>query len=342
MDCRTILDILTTLGSTAIDNDSSARAHVDKCSSCAEHYKAEQELDAMLAADMPGMPSSSEAMSRIMASISGPQVSDSMVLSYLDGSLEGEDLEFYEKQRETNPACQSLEASHREVWEMLEHGFPAPLPYDQAAVDRCQEAIFGVKQSAPKPALQNVQSPGPLSIGPRPPMTFYYAAAAALLVALSLGALFFKQAEQNDVAENVPRVKDVIKDKGSKEKSFAPLREVLKKETPKPQSPESKKDDPKKPDPLKERSPKVETPKKPEPKPTPKMDFAKKDPAKPPVKTNPEKPASSALLASLSKEDRELVLNLDVLEKMDEAENHDLMMDSDLLSAMTLEDFEEN
>lgn len=342
MDCRTILDILTTLGSTAIDNDSSAQAHVDKCSSCAEQYKAEQELDAMLAADMPGMPSSSDAMSRIMASLAQCQVSDSTVLSYLDESLSAEELSSYEDHRKSCASCQSREASHLEVWEMLEHGFPAPLPYDQAAVDRCQEAIFGVKQSAPKPALQNVQRPGPLSIGPRPPMTLYYAAAAALLVVLSLGALFFKQAEQNDVAENVPRVKDVIKDRGSKEKSFAPLRDVLKKETPEPQSPESKKDDPKKSDPLKRTSPKVETPKKPDPKPTPKMDFAKKDPAKPPVKTNPEEPTSSALLASLSKEDRELVLNLDVLEKMDEAENHDLMMDSDLLSAMTLEDFEEN
>lgn len=338
MDCRTVLDLLTTLGSSGIDRDISAKAHIDQCSSCAAQFKAEQELDALLGAEMPEMPSSGAAMGRIMAAISSCQVSDSTVLSYIDESLAGPERSDYLAHRESCSSCQSREASHLEVWAMLEHGFPLPLPYNKEAVERCQEAIFGA-QNAPPQRSRRSKSQG-LSIGPRPPMSVYFAAAAALLVAFTLAALFFKQTEQNDVAENTPRVKDVINDNGSKrKKSFAPLRDILKDV----KAPDEPKKDPKKTNIPQDKFKKTpERPEKTAPKKTPKMDFAKKDPVKDPLKTSPKKQGSDALLASLSKEDQELILNLDVLEKMDEAENLDLAMDSDLIAAMTLDDFGDN
>ncbi|MDF1663674.1 MAG: hypothetical protein P1V97_18035 [Planctomycetota bacterium] len=336
MDCRTVLDILTTLGSSGIEHDTGAQAHIERCAGCAKQFKAEQELDALLETELPGVPSSSAAMSRIMATLSSCQVSDSTVLSYIDESLSATERRDYQEHRESCSSCQSREASHLEVWAMLEHGFPAALPYNQEAIDRCQEAVFGSQSAAPRQSRSQSRSRsrnGGLSIGPRPPMTLYFAAAAAFLVAFTLAALFFKQPEQNDVAENTPRVKDVIRDNNSKKKDFAPLRDALKEN-----APDEVKKTPEKQTPPEDKSKKTDK----APNQTPKMDFAKNDPVKDPVKTSPKDQGSNSMLASLSKEDQELILNLDILEKMDEAENLDLAMDSDLIAAMTIEDFGDN
>jgi hypothetical protein len=332
MNCRDVVEILSLHGSRGVDEDTTAAKHCKRCSKCARQLSAERELDKLLQVEFTGLASSKSAMSQIMAAI-GCDVTDSIVLSFLDDSLpEGTERELYEQHRSSCAQCQSREASHNEVWAALKHGFPAPLEFNPAAVDKCQDRVFGSRR---RPNRRSS------SIQPKNDYLFYAKIAAAVLVTFGLSGLFLNKPKTNEVAKNTPTVKDKIKvkDKAPELIDLTPKDKPIKK----PENTAIKNDS----KPVKqntEKAPEIkpEVIKKPRPEPrTTDPALAKKTPNREiPVKTEQKLSEEQIALASLSKEDRQLIKNLEVLESMEEAANADLALDSDLLSILTLEDFE--
>jgi hypothetical protein len=325
MDCRSLLDRLTRLGSRVVESDPEALAHCQHCRQCAQAFKAEQKLDRLLAADFPELPHSTAAINKIMAAVACA-VSDSTVLSYLDDSLEGRGRDQYESHRLSCAQCQSREASHNEVWRLLEHGFPAALAHNEAAVERCRRSIFGSKRR--RKAVKHTS----------PAYGVYLKVAAAILIAFGLLAFAMKKSSDTEVAKSTPFVKDKApkQDKDPEFIEFGP--KSPKSERQKPLVVELPKDKPEldKVEPKKEfEAAKNKADQAKEPR------FARKEAVKKePLRTKEKRSQEEMLLASLSKEDRQLVKNMELLEEMEATKNLDKFVDSDLLTVMTLEDFE--